>query len=99
VTAADRATYVLVARIPPDGVEAFGAYEHAVLALLADHGGLLERRLASDDRLTEVHLVSFPSPAAFAAYRADPRRGAQAELPERSGAAVELLPELRDLAT
>jgi hypothetical protein len=53
--------YVLVIRLPADGVESFQRYESAVLPLLSDHRGQLDRRLRSADEQTEVHLVSFPS--------------------------------------
>ena len=53
--------YVLVARIPPAGVEAFQRYEAAVLPLLAEHGGRLARRLRTDGGEVEVHLVEFAS--------------------------------------
>ena len=84
-------TYLLVARLPAEGIAAFEEYERRVLGLLGVHGGRLARRLRSADRLVEVHLVEFPSTEAFAAYRDDPRRGAHAELLEASGAATELL--------
>ena len=67
-----------------------------MLSLLPGHGGRLTRRLRSSDRLVEVHLVEFPSTEAFAAYRADPRRTAHAELLRASGAKIELL-ELYDV--
>lgn len=81
---------VLVARVPVDGVELFDDYERHVLPLLADHGAALERRLRSADRCAEVHLVSFPTPEAFAAYRADPRRVEHAPLLAESKAVIEL---------
>ena len=40
-----RLTIVLIARIPRDGIASFQAYEEAVLALLSEFGGSLERRL------------------------------------------------------
>ena len=83
--------YVLVARIPPAGVEAFRCYEAAVLPLLAEHGGRLARRLRTGDGAVEVHLVEFPSAGAFDGYRADPRRAEHAALLETSGARMELL--------
>lgn len=89
-------TYVLVARIPAEGVAAFRGYEELVLPVLAEHGGRLERRLVSDDERVEVHIVWFPSAVAFAGYRDDPLRAAHAKLLARSCAALELL-ELRDL--
>ncbi|WP_436495951.1 hypothetical protein [Actinokineospora sp. HUAS TT18] len=84
-------TYVMIARVPEGGLAAFDAYEAAVLPLLADHGGRLERRLRSVDGGTEIHTVSFTDPAGLDAYRADPRRAAAAHLLAESGAAVELL--------
>ncbi|HEV2771919.1 MAG TPA: hypothetical protein VGV57_03705 [Thermoleophilaceae bacterium] len=68
-----------------------------MLALLADHGGRLERRLRSADGLTEVHLVGFPSSAAFVGYRDDPRRKAQSHLLRDSGASTQVL-ELVEVA-
>jgi len=85
------ATYVLIARIAPAGVEAFQRYEAAVLPLLAEHGGRLARRLRTGDGAVEVHLVEFASAGAFDAYRADPRRAEHAPLLEASGARMELL--------
>jgi uncharacterized protein (DUF1330 family) len=84
-------TYVLVARIPPAGVEAFQRYEAAVLPLLGEHGGRLARRLRTGDGEVEVHVVEFASAGAFDAYRADPRRAEHAALLEASGARLELL--------
>ena len=90
-------TYVLVARIPAAGVQAFQRYEAAVLPLLADHGGRLDRRLRSADGTVEVHLIAFDEPGGLAAYRADPRRAQHAPLLEESGAEIELL-EVEDVA-
>ncbi|MET8807610.1 hypothetical protein [Streptomyces sp. NPDC004546] len=84
-------TYLMLARLPEGRLDAFGAYESAVLPLLAEHGGRLERRLRTLDDRVEAHLVSFPGDEEFAAYRADPRRSSAAPLLESSGAAIELL--------
>ncbi len=86
----------MLARVPPEGLEPFASYEARVLPLLAEHGGTLERRLQSADAQVELHLVSFPSDAAFVAYRDDARRREQRHLLERSGAVIELL-ELYDV--
>ena len=83
-------TLVLVARIPADGLEAYAAYEDAVLPLLARHGAELQRRLRTADGTTEVHLVHFASADGFAAFRADPDRAAVQHLLEASGAVTEL---------
>lgn len=84
-------TFVLIARIPPEGIPAFAAYEDHVLPLLAQHGGVLQRRLRSADGSVEVHAVWFPSTAAFAGFREDPRRVQHAPLLAESGARIELL--------
>ena len=57
---------------------AFEAYERAVLALMPDHGGGIERRLRNVDGAIETHLLAFSSAEAFEAYLNDPRRTALA---------------------
>ena len=89
-------TFVVVARIPAGGVASFQRYEDAVLPLLAEHGGRLERRLRGAVGEVEVHVVSFASADGFAAYRADPRRERHAQLLAASGAQVEVL-EVEDV--
>lgn len=88
----DLVTFVLIARLPAEGVEAFRAYEDAVLPLLSEFNGRLERRLRNVDGTIEVHIVSFASDADFQNYRNDPRRVALASLLEESSAKLELLP-------
>ncbi|MGC0373360.1 hypothetical protein [Streptomyces sp. SAI-229] len=83
-------TYLMLARLPEGGLDAFDAYESAVLPLLAEYGGRLERRLRTLDDRIEAHLITFPTSGGLAAYRADPRRSVAAPLLEASGAAVEL---------
>ena len=85
-------TFVLIARIPTEGIEDFRAYEDAVLPLLQEFNGVLERRLRNPDGTIETHIVSFASDADFQNYRNDPRRTAQARLLERSSAKLELFP-------
>ncbi|MFE5209858.1 hypothetical protein [Streptomyces sp. NPDC056600] len=89
-------TYLMLARLPEGGVGAFDAYEGAVLPLLAQYGGRLERRVRTMDDRLEAHLVSFPTEDALDAYRADPRRSAASPLLETSGAEVQLL-RVRDV--
>jgi hypothetical protein len=84
--------FLFVARIPPDGVEDFLAYESSVIPLLSDHGASLEHRFRSADGCLEVHVLRFPGADALAAYRSDPRRSALAPVLERSGAVTELHP-------
>jgi hypothetical protein len=87
-----RVTFVLIARIPAEGIEHFRAYDDAVLPLLPEFNGRLERRLRNPDGTIEMHVISFASDADFQNYRNDPRRTAQAWLLEKSSARLELLP-------
>lgn len=89
-------TFVLIARIPADGVAAFRSYEDQVLPLLKEHGGRLQRRLRNEPGTLELHIVSYPSDAAHQNYRSDPRRTAAAHLLQASAAKLELL-SLRDV--
>ncbi|EHR50479.1 hypothetical protein SacmaDRAFT_2225 [Saccharomonospora marina XMU15] len=84
-------TYLLLARLPEGGLGSFNAYERAVLPLLAEYGGRLERRLRTLDDRVEVHLITFPGSEDLAAYRADARRLEAAPSLESSGAEVEVL--------
>jgi antibiotic biosynthesis monooxygenase (ABM) superfamily enzyme len=85
-------TFVLIVRVPTEGIRDFRAYEDAVLPLLPEHSGRLERRLRNPDGTIEMHIISFASDADFQNYRNDPRRTAQAWLLEKSSAKLELLP-------
>jgi antibiotic biosynthesis monooxygenase (ABM) superfamily enzyme len=85
-------TIVLIARIPADGIADFRAYEAAVLPLLPEYNGRLERRLRNRDGTVEMHIVSFASEADLQNYRNDPRRAAQAPLLKKSSAVTESLP-------
>jgi hypothetical protein len=87
---AEGVTYVLLARVPAQGVAAFAAYEEAVLPLLAEHGARLDLRVCAAGGRVEMHLLWFPRPEALETYRADPRRAAVADLLARSGAVTEL---------
>jgi hypothetical protein len=84
-------TLCAILRVPEMGLAAFRAYEDAVLPLLKDHGGLLRQRLRTDDGLSEIHVIWFPSSSHFDAYRSDPRRAARAGMFEASGTTAEVL--------
>lgn len=84
--------YVVIARIPAAGVDTYDAYERAVLPLLADHAGTIERRLRTPDRAVEVHVLRFGTPDGLDRFRGDPRRTEAQATFERSGASVEVLP-------
>lgn len=85
-------TFVLMARIPTEGIDDFRAYEDAVLPLLPEFNGRLQHRLRNADGTIEVHIVTFASEADHQNYRNDPRRTAQSWLLEKSSAKLELLP-------
>jgi len=85
-------TTVLIARIPAEGIADFRAYEAAVLPLLPEYNGRLERRLRNQDGTVEMHIVSYASEADRQNYRNDPRRAAQAWLLKKSSAILESLP-------
>lgn len=89
--ATGRLTLVLTATIPPEGVAAFQAYEDAVLPLLPEFGGRLERRLRNADGSTEIHIVSFSSETGFQRYRSDPRRIEHGLLLTKSSAKLEVV--------
>jgi len=85
-----RLTSVLIARVPPDGIASYQAYEAAVLPLLSEFGGLLERRLRNSDGTIEVHIVSFDSDQNRQRFRNDRRRASFAHLFEASAASNEV---------
>jgi antibiotic biosynthesis monooxygenase (ABM) superfamily enzyme len=85
-------TFVLIARIPAEGIKDFRAYEDAVLPLLPGFNGRLERRLRNPEGTIEMHIISFASDADFQNYRNDPGRMEQVWLLEKSSAKLELLP-------
>jgi uncharacterized protein (DUF1330 family) len=81
---ADGFTLAFVGWATPEHAAAASAYEDAVLPLLAEHGARVRyrgRRTDGQDPSlpVEVHLLDFPSRAAYDAYLADPRRAALLE--------------------
>jgi uncharacterized protein (DUF1330 family) len=69
------------------------AYEDAVLALVATHGGRVVQRARTDGAggaPLEVHLLQFPSEGAFDAYMHDPQRAALASQRDRAIARTEV---------
>ncbi len=84
-------SFVVIARIPKDGVGFFQIYEDRVLPLLKEHGGELQRRMRNEDGTIEMHVVVFHSQAALDAYRDDFRRTSQDTMLEKSGAEIELI--------
>jgi len=86
----DKLIMVMTAHIPLEGVVHFKAYEEAVLPLLKQHGGKIERRLSNGDGTVEVHILSFVNKQGFENYCYDPKRLEHTQLFEDSGAQTEL---------
>jgi GNAT superfamily N-acetyltransferase/uncharacterized protein (DUF1330 family) len=71
-----RLRLVAVVEAKADQARQVNAYEDAVLALLARHGGRLERQVRTEDGRTEVQIISFADRAGLDAFLADPERAA-----------------------
>ena len=78
---------VVILTVRPGALDSFRDFERQAARIMAHHGGAIERAVVIPPvqpgaPSKEVHLVSFPSPEAFAAYRADPTLQALASLRE-----------------
>jgi hypothetical protein len=83
---------VIVAILTVGDDAAFRAFEARAATIMASHGGAIERAIAiPGPPAREVHVIRFATPAAFAAYRADPALAALAPLRARGVTATELL--------
>lgn len=73
---------------------AFRQFESIATRVMSEHGGRLERTVVVDDGtgelLTEIHLVRFADPAAFASYRESSELSAHLQLRDRSVVKTEL---------
>ena len=90
-------TLVVTLTVKRDRLEDFRAFERHAAAVMAAHGGRIERTVVAPaegraDLLIEVHVVTFPDAAAFAAYRADPRLSAIAHLRDGAVVSTHILP-------
>ena len=75
-----RFTIIVFLYATKKGLLALQSFEQKVLPLLEKHGGRLDAAFTPnpettsvDDRPDEIHVLSFPSEAAFVAYREDPK--------------------------
>lgn len=63
--------------IHPGQEEAFAAFEREAAAIMAGHGGRIERAIrirgGEGESPYEVHIVTFPNDSAVDSYRADPK--------------------------
>jgi hypothetical protein len=69
-------TIAAIVRMSEEDVDGGQRYEDLVLALLPVYGGRVERRLRSNDGLTEVQILWFPSFEAMEAVIEHPDRQA-----------------------
>ena len=82
-------TLVVILTVRKDAREAFRAFERHAAAVMAVHGGRIERTVVvsptdTPDLVKEIHVVTFPDEGAFRAYRDDRRLAGQAHLREAS---------------
>jgi uncharacterized protein (DUF1330 family) len=72
-------------------------FETAAAHIMRKHGGVIERVIRPDlapnttEIPHEIHVVTFPSTGAFAAYRSDPELAALASLRELAIARTEII--------
>src|SRR5262249_51642950 len=89
-------TIVAIMTVRTGALEAFRTFERHAAAVMAAHGGRIERTgvvppAGGADRLKEIHVVKCPDDAALAAYRADDRLRAFAHLRDEAVVRTELL--------
>jgi hypothetical protein len=89
-------TLVVILTVRSEAVERFRAFERRAAAVMARHGGAIERTVVvpparPGDCLREVHVVTFPGEAAFAAYRSDRELREIAPLRDESVVGTEVL--------
>jgi hypothetical protein len=74
----------------------FRAFETHAAAVMKANGGSIERTIVVDphgsaDVFKEIHVLTFPSEQAFAAYRNDERLGQMAHLRDESVVSTEIM--------
>ena len=88
-------TLVAILTVRKAAVDQFRAFESLAAKVMKKHGGRIERTVvvapdSSPEVIKEIHVVTFPSEAAFAAYRKDEQLGELAHLRDRSVVHTEL---------
>ena len=90
--------FVLVAimGVRPAALDQFHAYERQAATIMRKYGGSIARTVAvapatTDALIREVHVVTFPSAEAFAAYRQDPDLAQAAPLREAAIESTQIL--------
>src|SRR5262245_5861347 len=91
-----RITLVAILTVRRQAISAFRTFERRGAAVMARHGGAIERTIAvpveeGSGLFREIHLVTFPSAEALAAYRGDEALRELTSLRESSVVATEIL--------
>ena len=89
-------TLVAILTVRKDAIEKFRAFEAHAAEVMKKHGGRIERTVVvlpegSPDVLKEIHVITFPSEQAFAAYRKDEHLSQFAGMRDQSIVHTELL--------
>ena len=89
-------TLVVILTVRPAFLEQFRAFERQAAGIMARYGGAIERTVvvppaAAGALLQEIHLVTFPGPPAFDAYRQDPDLARLAPLRETAIVGTQIL--------
>jgi hypothetical protein len=88
-------TLVAILTVRRAQVEGFRTFERHAAAVMAAHGGRIERTVVvpvddAPELLREIHVVTFPDARAFRAYRDDPRLTEHAALREAAVVSTEV---------
>lgn len=89
-------TIVAILTVRKEAIEKFRAFESHAAGVMKKYGGRIERTVVlladgSPDVIKEVHIVTFPTEKAFAAYRQDATLAQAADLRNQSVVHTELL--------
>jgi uncharacterized protein (DUF1330 family) len=89
-------TLVVILTVRREALEKFRAFERRAAAVMAKHGGAIERTVVitpqnAEDFVKEIHIVTFPDEQAFLAYRQDTDLTAVASLRAESVIHTELM--------
>jgi uncharacterized protein (DUF1330 family) len=87
---------VAIMTVRKNEIEKFRSFESKAAAIMASHGGVIERTVViplpiSPELFKELHIVTFPSEQAFAAYRQDKALQEVAHLRAESVVETEIL--------
>ena len=88
-------TLVAILTVRAVAIGKFRAFERKAAAVMAKHGGRIERTVViaakpGEDAMKEIHVVTFPNPDALSAYQNDPELKALADLRAQSVISTEV---------